>query len=728
MLGSVSAFDNELPVASRIPVSPTEGKSRKDSVRNSGSATPVPVQPGLSLPQNFPPLAAPSRGPALIASSQNPRKRPGTSPLPVIPVISTAATQTAIRQSIPSKGNGAHSAEEPTPSSLVSGNDANIAVKGLSTGIDQPSISSTEVARDTQETQVASGKDRPLPQQEENEATFAQDEQRSSGNNRRGQDSSSTSEKGKAVEKRQRPGKLDIAAAKDSTRREIEALASSSDQAKLATPNRASRKVVSTLSQPSTPATAVSQSSTSTAPRQAPPRTLRVVATPKTETPPRSSGLPLMGPAGLINKQVSRQASLSSINQPGTPVNDLASDNASATSNSLSRPGSPPPGRIGSATVRQTTKSQQKKERQARAKRMEENKQLEEPKPTDLPEEPVQAPIVGRKKKAKKTTASTPTERQPSDRFKDIPIEAESEEPNIEEPKHEEPKSEEPSSTKRQKIPRVDSKNVVRKEIVEASVSEDVAGSPAATTPDTGEKSQKTLANPAMLFAELQKAGSVAATVLDLFRNVSGINYRFDLAEADIAETTTLPSLSNAQRITLEQGHGVIVETGNNKRAVVLPDRRTLRGFSREQAQRYLDLREQTLAATGATAFHSSRHSIDRWLRSSLSSVANLEGHANETRFGGNLDASNLANEGPELINHFFPPNPLNGMSASNYWTDAIAAGAPLDEKMPVRNATMTVEEAEKAMIEARKETEALEKRLNGLIKKNRRLLVGNAH
>ena len=717
-----------MPLASGTPVSPTEGKSRKDSVRNSGAATPVPVQPGLSLPQDFPPLAAPSRGPASLASSQNPRKRPGTSPLPVIPLISTAATRTAIRVSIPSRGNESRSAEETTESSLVSGNDPNFAAKDLSTGRDQLLNSSTEVARATQKAEAAVAKDRPLPQHEEIEATFAQDEQRSGGNDRRGQDSNSTFDEGKVVEKRQRPGKLDIAAAKDSTRREIEALNSSSDQAKPVTPNNASRKVVSTVSQPSTPATAVSQSSTSTAPRHAPPRTLRVVATPKTETPSRVSGLALMGPAGPINKQISRQPSLSSINQPGTPVNELTSDNASATSTSLSRPGSPPPGKVGSATIRQTTKSQQKKERQARAKRMEESKQSEEPKSIDLPEEQVQAPIVGRKKKAKKTTAGTPTERQPISRFKDSPAEAESEEPNIEESKDEEPKSEEPSSAKRRKLPRVDLKNVVRKEAVEASVTDDVLESPAATTPDTGEKLQKSLVTAAMLFAELQKAGSVAVSALDLFRNVSGINYRFDLAEVDIAETNTLPSLSNEQRITLEQGHGVIVETGNNKPAVILPDRRTLRGFSREQAQRYLDLREQTLAATGATAFHSSRHSIDRWLRSSLSSVANLDGHTNETQFGGNLDAANLANEGPELMNHFFAPNSLNGMSASTFWTDAMATGAPLDEKTPVRNATMTVEEAEKAMIEARKETEALEKRLNGLIKKNRRLLVGNAH
>ena len=646
----------------------------------------------------------------------------------MIPIISTATTRAVIRLSIPSKSNESRLAEENTETLLVSGNDANFAAKELSTGRDQLSNSRTEVATVTQEAEAVLAKHRPIPQHEEIEATLAQDEQRSGDNNRRGQDSTSTFDKGKVAEKRQRPEKLDIAAAKDSTRREIEALNSFSDQAKQVTPNKASRKVVSTLSQPSTPVTAVSQSSTSTAPRQAPPRTLRVIATPKTETPPRVSGVALMGPGGLINKQISRQPSLSSINQPGTPVNELTSDNASATSTSLSRPGSPPPGKVGSATIRQTTKSQQKKERQARAKRLEETKQFEEPKSTDLPEEQVQAPIIGRKKKAKKTTASTPTERQPTSNFKDTPTEAEPEEPDVEEPKHEESKSEEPSSAKRRKLPRVDLKDIARKEAVEAPVTEDVIESPAATTPDTGEKLQKSLVTAAMLFAELQKAGSVAASALDLFRNVSGISYRFDLAEVDIAETNTLPSLSNEQRITLEQGHGVIIETGNNKRTIVLPDRRTLRGFSREQAQRYLDLREQTLAATGVTTFHSSRHNIDRWLRSSLSSVANLDGHTSEPQFGGSLDAANLANDGPELMNHFFPPNPSNGMSVSNYWTDSMATGAPLDEKMPVRNATMTVEEAEKAMIEARKETEALEKRLNGLIKKNRRLLVGNAH
>ncbi|KAL1898204.1 transcriptional repressor general negative regulator of transcription subunit 4 [Sporothrix stenoceras] len=166
--------------------------------------------------------------------------------------------------------------------------------------------------------------------------------------------------------------------------------------------------------------------------RAAPPKTLRVVQTPKTESGPApvlslaaitaaenaklttasTSSTPTLTSAVLAN----RQASLS--NRPSTPASEIVSlsDNASVVSTSISasRPGSPPPQptRIGSAAVRNTTKSQQRKQRK-QASKMDAAAVVEAATSTstsfsgqavnEQDEEPVEiAPIMGRKKKQKK--------------------------------------------------------------------------------------------------------------------------------------------------------------------------------------------------------------------------------------------------------------------------------------------------------------------------------------
>lgn len=198
--------------------------------------------------------------------------------------------------------------------------------------------------------------------------------------------------------KRQPPGKLDIPAA---TRIQENEPPSASSSAKPESLSKSVRSVPVTAggSVPPSPAAASTGS-----PIRKPigPKTLRVVATPKTEVPPTLSSLtstnvPLMH---TVEKLRSRQASIASINVPGTPASELISDTASFTSTSISRANSPPPvgGKVGSAPVRKKTKSQAKKDRQERA-RQEEERAMEE---SVVEPEVVQAPIVGRKKKAKK--------------------------------------------------------------------------------------------------------------------------------------------------------------------------------------------------------------------------------------------------------------------------------------------------------------------------------------
>lgn len=151
-----------------------------------------------------------------------------------------------------------------------------------------------------------------------------------------------------------------------------------------------------TASRPESPATAVSRNSDSPAPRQA--RVLRVVDTTRTETPSVASA------ATSIRR--SRKPSISSVSRSDTPA-DNGSEYDLYTSTSVSRANSPPPNRVGSAPVRTMTKSQAKKERKLKAKQAEEAKKEEAQNITTPVEEPVQAPIIGRKRKTKKAPASS---------------------------------------------------------------------------------------------------------------------------------------------------------------------------------------------------------------------------------------------------------------------------------------------------------------------------------
>jgi CCR4-NOT transcription complex subunit 4 len=228
---------------------------------------------------------------------------------------------------------------------------------------------------------------------------------------------------------REPPGKLDITAATQALTIE-QSPATSSHKVDTQAKNARVTPVASTTSVPASPAAAATGSPIK---RTTAPRTLRVVPTPKTEVPPplSSTSAPSMPPSSTVDKLRSRQASIASVNLPGTPMSEMVSDTASVTSASISRASSPPPigGKVGSAPVRKKTKSQAKKDRQERKKQIEEEMAVEENK-SDV--EVVQAPIIGRKKKAKKPTAipkiatkSQPASPKPAtveDDHSDVPV------------------------------------------------------------------------------------------------------------------------------------------------------------------------------------------------------------------------------------------------------------------------------------------------------------------
>jgi CCR4-NOT transcription complex subunit 4 len=118
------------------------------------------------------------------------------------------------------------------------------------------------------------------------------------------------------------------------------------------------------------------------------PKALRVAPFSKNEPPAVSS------PVTSVASRV-----ISAAQRPETPASEAFSDSASVVSASVSasRAGSPPPGRVGSAAVRTTTKSQQRKQRKEALRQ--ETKTIAE---TQRQEPEEHAPVLGRKKKQKK--------------------------------------------------------------------------------------------------------------------------------------------------------------------------------------------------------------------------------------------------------------------------------------------------------------------------------------
>lgn len=673
-------MSNEKPVkntSNEVTMSISGMKIPKPSIQPSGA-----VPPGLSSPQDFPPLAAPQP----VAAPKLQKKVTGSNLVlgmikPIVPVLPGQQSRTLA----PTKENReiliAQKLED-TSGAPCSTKHESVIEATVARPIAKPKLKAKQsaIGSSRKNAQSKSGSSEvPTP-------NLAAAEPKPL--------SISVSENfHKLTEKRPHPGKLDITAAKDASKIEMESIASSSAQSKSVDP----AAPFSAISQPLTPATSLSS-----APRHIQSRAIRVISTPKTENPPRlitaSPSIVSVAASTVASKQISRRASLSSIHPPGTPVSEKISDNASFTSTSMSRANSPPPSKVGSAPVRQYTKSQQRKERQVRARQAEEGLMKKEDSSTKaIAEEPVQAPIIGRKKKTKKptrgTTDSTPVATRPSSPT---------------------PHNEKFQDRTRPATPIKESYN---KEI---SFQKDAKEpeTPASPVASSGsDNHQKNLLSAASILSSLQKSGDVSSTLLDLFKGVPGINFRFEINQQDLAEQN-IPVLSDAQRRQIESGGAVVLDMINNKRVILLPDHSTLPGLTEEEAQRYLELRQRILSSTELAKFSSTRCDIARYLH-----------------------------DGPQPANTA-PPKPIRGCSApeglsvlinrfvASASAPALAAAtfppyfnsAPLTDEGMQRAKDVQFETAEQDMLATRKETEICEKKFNGLLKRNRRLLVGNSN
>lgn len=590
-----------------------------------------PVQPGLSLPQDFPPLVAPQPPPSAYPHLH--RKVTTSAAIkPVVPVLPNPSSKPTPMQKDLQPSDKADNMESSTPSVLETSMKPKPKEDGASSNL--PEIRTASNAVD-----------------------------------------SSIANSAKPVDKKSRPSKLDITAAKDATKK---------DEDLTDTAGATSGPVPS---QPPTPATAVSQASASSAPRLNQSRTIRVPLLAKAETRPAS---PSTAPT-ITDEQASRQPSIVSIDRPSSPVSEKFWDNMSFASTTLSRANSPPPSKVGSAPVRQFTKSQQKKERQARAKQAEEASKIDEL-PTKV-EEPMQAPIIGRKKKAKKektqgTADSTPTVTRPTS-----PV----------------PKEEEVVEEKAEPVTPVREGKKTASKIVGDIKEPDTPSSPATPASSDPQKASLTAAS---IVASLLKSGELSSTVSELFKSVPGLNHRFESLEPDFAVAEE-SMVSDSQMHALDQGEAITIQKSPTNHVVVLPDRSALRGLTAAQAARYLELRNKALA------------------NGDVPSNQALVGLAGPVLPQVNLPAarsmSPTSSEDRKLPNRFATPTPGPAPLIANMQKYGAMEG-PTNDAFLKRIPVLDVETAEQLWSHTRKETEAMEKKLNALLKKNKRLVFGNAH
>ncbi|TVY82253.1 General negative regulator of transcription subunit, partial [Lachnellula suecica] len=374
---------------------------------------------------------------------------------------------------------------------------------------------------------------------------------------------------------------------------------------------------------PSTPSAASVQSPLS---RNAP-KTLRIASSMKPETPTAGSATPSSVTSAFPPQfPPSRQPSLASASRherPGTPTSEMISDNASITSTSMSRANSPPPNRVGSAPVRQTTKSMQKKQRKEAQKEkeraeMEAVASKEEPKVEEI------GPIMGRKKKQKKERnfssaagGSTPVASRPPS-----PSPAETTQtPEERKSKHEHfehTQSQEKQSSVEPEVVKTTRQDVKGKGKAKAQPS---AVATANTTPEPaiteveeeGLPADKPVPTPLSTLQELTASGVIQDPAqLAIFKNPSA-GARFQL-DTELQSQGQKLTITPEDRTALLAGQPVRKNGDGQTRIMLTPNGDYVRNLNKEEEDRYLALQahiaEQAEIA-GATAFVSTKHNAN---------------------------------------------------------------------------------------------------------------------
>ncbi|EXA00146.1 hypothetical protein BFJ70_g15388 [Fusarium oxysporum] len=530
---------------------------------------------------------------------------------------------------------------------------------------------------------------------------------------------------------------------------------------------------------PTPSSTAIASPVTRTAPK-----TLRVIAAPKAEAPPPAS--PALTMASVALSGTSRAVSGSY--RPDTPVSEMISDNASVVSASVthSRASSPPPSRIGSAAVRTTTKSQQRKQRKDVLKQ--ETKLIAE---APIAEAEVHAPIMGRKKKQKKEKPIK-TAQPDASTIPEAPADEPSQPPSQQEPVKEperEPE-EKPLKSKNSQKKSIKSKGKTKEVETQPTPPPPPPASPKESTPDAQEPPARPQPDPASVFSEIKNTlWASSVDKLQLFKPIANGSSRTDYSaaknNANKAEhckdcSCKCGEIQDEDLAALRAGKPVRKQFHvDGSRMLITPNGDCIRGLTPEEEDAFLEL-QAAIANTAENpgSFIAPRHQPGSGAFSLIKGRAVPNGRPNifpataqlqsQDPIGKlqredalsyinqyvlprlNLGATNMgfpkgasptkdaaAASLNSLAPYFYGPDAAAGVGiysppdGARAMQDFSSAGMSSEERgknfgmgvggMPL----MSVEDAEGALAAARRETEKLEKGLNQVIKRNRRLILG---
>ena len=354
----------------------------------------------------------------------------------------------------------------------------------------------------------------------------------------------------------------------------------------------------------------------------------------------------------------------------------------------------------------QKSRSQVKKERQARAKKLEETKLAEESTSSPVQDEVVQAPIIGRKKKSKKP--------QNVPAFTKV-FDSEVSFPHVEESSAKGKKGQDVKAATPQVNKRLERK--VAK--AEESEAEDVVLEPISVP-------ARPVINPASIFPELKKAGVTTSGGLDLFLNPTGLNSRWENPVRPDFRYEELVNLTDHDKQVLDRGECIAKKVGRVEFVVVLPDRSVLRHFSREEAQRYVELRKECYASI-VSAFTSPDFPVDAWLNFTSNDL--LSGHQVAPPLDSSDDEANPGSPAA-LIKEYgagiMRPDSKDAQYASLYPPRTQSENDEIEARMTVmtvQEAEDTLKASEELLLATKKEAEQMEKKLQQAVKKNRKIL-----
>lgn len=537
--------------------------------------------------------------------------------------------------------------------------------------------------------------------------------------------------------KRKHPGKIEIPASMSKKAQGDPVAATPSDAG---TSGRSSR--------------AVSQAATTIKPIESPmpspavkaPRTLRLTNTPKAEAPPSNAAPVVTLPSAAAHRFPSRQPSVSSINHPGTPSSDHVSmsDNISITSTSQSRANSPPPAsRVGSAPVRDKTKSQQKKDRQIRAKQLEEAElaKVKAAEASKIAQETEQEAVVSRMKKSKKEKAAKPPKPTKS-------VHATTDNT----PTVSRPASPGPKSTTPEVAARVEVSSPVVKEPSKTATSTKVASAPVPSPPAAPQPLQSphepsppptpTL-TPAQLIADLKHTAPEFQRCIDaLFKVQNSHHFKtpLNISPKELANSGGIwrsdfkMTLSKEDVDALLEGKVPAIHYGGEDnrtfdRGMISPSGAHLRALTKELESRFLELEKALRDVPEELRFRPTKPQNDMKLPT-IDLEALKQQYENSGRGPSVMEqmvqdgstmkkGAFLVDEASKYINEFVmppaTPPPSAGGRVQQQGGDGLHHGAAMEKSVP------GVEITERLLSEAKRQADERESAFRKAIKKNKK-------